>query len=164
MKLSTMAFAGALALTCAGTAIAQPTPTPARAEAPGAMRMHRPDPARMAERRAEHLRAALQLRPEQDAALRAFVAAQRPPEGFRERRRGERPAMAQATTPQKLERARARMAERQAAFDRRAQATLRFYAQLSPSQQKAFDALSPRGGGHMKRGGGHRGGMGHGRG
>ena len=35
----------------------------------------------------------------------------------------------------------------------RADATKRFYAQLSPAQQRAFDALKPMGGGH----GGHHG-------
>jgi Spy/CpxP family protein refolding chaperone len=161
MKLSTLALAGALALTGATASLAQPAP----ADRPGAVRMQRPDPAQRIERRAEHLRAALQLRPEQDAALRAFVETQRPPQGARQRMRGQRHEMAQATTPQRLERQRERMAERQAQFDRRAQATLRFYAQLSPSQQKAFDALRPARGDHMKRGGGRRGGgMGHGRG
>jgi Spy/CpxP family protein refolding chaperone len=157
MKLSTLALAGALALTCAGASFAQPAPT----ERPGAMRMQRPDPAERAERRAEHLRAALQLRPEQDAALRAFIDAQRPPEGARERMQDRRQADGPMTTPQRLDQMRQRMAQRQAQFERRADATLRFYAQLSPSQQRAFDAMRPAGREHMKRGGR---GMGHGRG
>ena len=40
-------------------------------------REHRPDPARMA----AHLRTALQLRPDQDGALQAFVASMQPPAG-----------------------------------------------------------------------------------
>jgi hypothetical protein len=47
---------------------------------------------------------------------------------------------------------RAAMGERQAKFEQHAAAVKRFYAQLTPSQQKAFDAMRPMGG--------HRGGMG----
>jgi hypothetical protein len=51
---------------------------------------------------------------------------------------------------------RAAMSERQAKFDQHAAAVKRFYAQLTPAQQKAFDAMRPMGG--------HRGGMGGGMG
>jgi len=115
------------------------------------------DPAEMAARRAQHLRDALQLTPAQEPALNAFIAALAPPAGMRDRMRAERGARAAMTTPQRLDRMKARMAERQAQFDRRADATLRFYGQLSPSQKKAFDALGPMGGrGGMGHGGGHR--------
>jgi hypothetical protein len=51
----------------------------------------------------------------------------------------------------------AKMAERQAAFQARANATRQFYAVLSPEQQRAFDALPMlRIGGEF---GGHPGGM-----
>jgi Spy/CpxP family protein refolding chaperone len=46
-----------------------------------------------------------------------------------------------------------RMAERQAAFQHRADAIRRFYAVLSPEQKRAFDALHDRGG--MGGHGGH---------
>ena len=95
--------------------------------------------------RAEHMKALLQLRPDQEPALRAFIDAARP-SGDRMGRRGEREDFRALSTPERLDRARARMVERMAAFDRRAAATKRFYAQLSPSQQKAFDAIGPRGG------------------
>ena len=74
--------------------------------------------------------------------------------------RGQRHEMAQMTTPERLDRMGERMKARQARFEQHAAATKRFYAQLSPSQQKAFDAMGPRGG--MKGGhrGGHRGGPG----
>ena len=49
------------------------------------------------------------------------------------------------TTPQRLDAMAAHMAQRQQAFAARAEATKRFYAQLTPSQQKAFDALRPAG-------------------
>ena len=61
-----------------------------------------------------------------------------------------------------LDAQRARMTERLARFDQRAAATKKFYAQLSPTQQKAFDTLAPRGpgkgmggrhGGHGPQGG-----------
>jgi hypothetical protein len=72
-------------------------------------------------------------------------------------RRAERSETASLTTPQRLDRAQARMAERQQQFARRAEATKRFYAQLSPAQQRAFDALHQGRGGH-----GHGGRHGHG--
>jgi len=158
MKLSTLALAGAIALSGAGASLAQPAPphSPAPADGRG---WRRPDPAQMAQRHAEHLRAVLQLRPEQEPALTAFVNAMKPDPAQMQQRRAERAESANLTTPQRLDRAQARMAERQQQFARRADATKRFYAQLSPAQQRAFDAL------HQGRGdfGGHgRGGHGHG--
>lgn len=138
----------------AGLAAAQPAP-PDRAPA-----MERPDPAAMSARRAERLRDVLQLRPDQEGALRAFVDQMGPRGDMRRRFDEDRQEMQRLTTPQRLERMRTRMAERQARFDQRAQATLRFYSQLSPAQQRAFDAMAPMGG---RRGGGFHGGRrGHG--
>lgn len=155
MKLATLACASLLALTAAGASVAQPTP------ARDGPRMERPDPAARAERRAEHLRASLQLRADQEPALRAYLDTLRRPEGMGPGMRGDRQGAQTMTTPQRLERRRARMAERQARFERHAAATLRFYGALSPTQQRAFDALRPGKGGHhgngMRRGhgGGH---------
>jgi hypothetical protein len=104
------------------------------------MRMMRPDPAQMAERHAQHLRDALQLRPDQEPALQAFVGSMKPPAGEREHMRREEGGP-ELTTPQRLERAQAKMVEHEAKFRARAEAIRRFYAQLSPAQQKAFDAL-----------------------
>lgn len=154
--------AAILGLGLTAQAQAQPAPKPA---AEGRMARH--DPAQMAARRTEHLRAALQLRPDQEAALGSFVAAMKPPAGAREAMRGQREEMARLTTPQRLDRMKAMMTKRQAEFDRRAEATKRFYAQLSPSQQKAFDALRPMHGPGGKMGGRHGmggGRMGHGQG
>ncbi|MCX7588609.1 Spy/CpxP family protein refolding chaperone, partial [Phenylobacterium sp. 58.2.17] len=118
-----------------------------------------PDPQAMAARRGDHLRAALQLRPDQEPALKAFLAASQP---AARPAPGDRAAMAGMTTPQRLDAQRARMTERLARFDQRAAATKKFYAQLSPAQQKAFDTLAPRGpgkgmggrhGGHGPQGG-----------
>ncbi|MFO1014999.1 MAG: Spy/CpxP family protein refolding chaperone [Caulobacteraceae bacterium] len=122
--------------------------------------------ARMAEhqeRMASRLRAVLQLRQDQEPALQALLAAMKPPERP-DRQQGDRPRPDQMTTPQRLDFQAARMAERQQAFAARSAAIRKFYGQLSPAQQKAFDALGPMGGGRGERGGpgrmGGRGGMG----
>lgn len=143
--LAGAAVAAALVL-AGGAAVsyAQPAPPP---DAPG---MARPDPAAMAQRRAERLRDVLQLRPDQEPALRAFTEAMRPPEGLRERMMERRQEMRELSTPERLDRMKAHMAERQAAFDRRAAAIKRFYAALTPAQQKAFDAMRPMGRGGMR--------------
>ncbi|MFN3521014.1 MAG: Spy/CpxP family protein refolding chaperone [Phenylobacterium sp.] len=154
------------AILSAGLAVqaqAQPAQRPAaeaRMAGQGGKAMR--DPAEMAARMTERLKTMLQLRPEQEPALNAYVAAMKPPEGARQAMRGQRQEMAKLTTPERLERMKAMMARRQAEFDKRAAATLRFYAQLTPTQQKAFDAMGPMhhgGGRHM---GGQR--MGQGRG
>jgi protein CpxP len=155
-KLAPLALGGVLiagAMTSAAAA-QQPQAAPAQAGAEarrGPSEWRRPDPAAMAARRADHLRAALQLRPEQEAALKAYVDAGQPkarPD------RGDRKKAEAMTTPQRLDARRAMMTERLAAFDQRAASTKRFYAQLNPSQQKAFDALQQqRGGKHGMRGG-----------
>lgn len=86
------------------------------------------------------LKQILQITPAQEGAWDAWVAA-------RHTQRPQRPApgeFAQLTTPQRLDRMRELRAERNAAMDRRADATKTFYAALTPSQQKAFDALAAR--------------------
>jgi len=161
MNLKTLGLAGAAALLTATAGYAQPSsgPPPERGQYDGQRAHARPDPAQMAERRAQHLRDTLQLRPDQDAALRAYIEASRP--DFHRGERGERGEARTMTTPERLDRMRARMAEHQAAFERRAEATKRFYAQLSPSQQRAFDVVGWKGGRHGRGGhGGHRGGRG----
>jgi len=138
-KIASLAVGGVL-LASASASLAQQPPPAEHRMGPG---RERPDPAAMAERRAERLRAALQLRPDQEPALKAFVGAMKP--GARADR-GQRPAMAQMSTPQRLDAMRARAAERLARLDQRIAATKTFYAQLSPAQQKAFDTMAPRGG------------------
>jgi hypothetical protein len=161
MKLSSLAAAGAIALTAAGAGSAQPMQAPG-APAGEAQGWRRPDPAQMAEHHAERLRAILQLRPDQEPALRAFIAAMQPTPEQLQRREAERAQRGEAgslPTPARLDRMQARLAERQAAFARRSDAVKRFYAQLSPAQQKAFDALPMPHGGMREHGG-----FGHGRG
>ncbi|HEY3697341.1 Spy/CpxP family protein refolding chaperone [Phenylobacterium sp.] len=165
-----LAIAGALAVTAAaGVSLAQQaSASPPPAARQGWDRGERPDPAAMAQRHAQRLRDVLQLRPNQEPALTALMDAMKPPEGMRDRMRAEREAMQGLTTPERLDRMRDRMTRRQAEFDRRAMAIKRFYAQLAPGQQKAFDAMAPTDGGmgghrEGKDGGGRHGmgGMGH---
>lgn len=164
MKFTTpLLLSGAiLTLGLGGAAIAQPAPAAAQEAGHRHERGDRPhrDPAEMAARRTQHLRDTLQLTAAQEPALTAFVASMAPPAGAREKMRENRGERAALTTPERLDRMKARMADRQVQFARRADATMRFYAQLSPSQKKAFDAMRPMGG-HGGKHGGHRGG-GHG--
>lgn len=151
MKLISLALAGAMAASVAGASFAQPAP--GAAPGPEGRAWTRPDPAQMAERHAERLRALLQLRPDQEPALGAFIAAMQPSPDRMQRRPAERAE--ELPTPQRLDRMQARMAERQAEFGRRAEAIKRFYAQLNPAQQRAFDALPLGGHGmheHMRHG------------
>jgi protein CpxP len=129
------------------------------------MRHMEDDPAARAaraERHAQHLRDALQLRPEQEPALHALLDSMKPPGGDHDghgdgmgHEHGEGEGL---TTPQRLDKMLAHMDEMRGHMAAHAEAVKRFYAQLSPAQQKAFDAMGP-----MMMHGGH-GGMGHGMG
>ena len=139
-------------------------PAPGAADAGG--RHHHRDPAQMRAHMADHLRAVLQLQPGQDVALNAYLDALKPPAGAKEhlgehggRQAGETQHM---TTPERLDRMAARMDEQHSRMMARIAATKQFYAQLSPSQQKAFDDLAPTMMHHG--GGGHDDGHGDGRG
>ena len=155
-KIAPLALGGVLLAGALGTASLAQQPQAAPAQ-PGAetQRGHgewrRADPAAVAARRAEHLRTVLQLRPNQEPALQAYLAARKP------QQRQDRKAMAQMTTPERLDARRATMTQRLAAFDQRAAATKTFYAQLDPAQQKAFDAIASRGGGRHGKGHGDHG-------
>jgi len=164
-KFAPLALSGViLAAGLATASVAQQPPLPATAMPGHGDRdgqhggMRHADPAEHAAKRAEHLRAALQLRPDQEAALMAFIDSHQRPAGDREKRQERRGEMAGLTTPQRLDAQKARMAEHEARFEQHAAATKRFYAQLSPAQQKAFDALHAGRGGHG--GGRHHGRMG----
>jgi protein CpxP len=163
-KLIRVLAVSAMMAAVGAPAMAQPAP-PAAAEraGPGSM-----NPAERAEHRAERLRDILQLRPNQEPALDDLMKALTPPEGARERMRAARQEMRDLPTPARLDKQREHMLRRQQEFDRRAMAIKKFYAQLTPAQQKAFDALGPMGhrmGGKMKmrhHDGGHGGHGGHG--
>lgn len=91
--------------------------------------------------RAEHLRTILQLRPDQEPALKAYldtVAAKSV--GLRDVHRFEGRDEA-PTTPERLARMEERLAEQQAGMRQRIEATRTFYGQLDARQKKVFDAL-----------------------
>ncbi len=150
--------AAALSLSTAAIAVAQDGPPP---PGPPSMADDGPDgpggpggPPMMHRRhfdpeaRAQHLRDVLQLRSDQDGALKAYLAALEPknrPDRKRDREDGPK---APLTTPQRLDREAEHMARAAEGFKARAAATRSFYAALSPSQQKAFDALGPMLGDH----------------
>ncbi|HEX6859383.1 MAG TPA: Spy/CpxP family protein refolding chaperone [Caulobacteraceae bacterium] len=140
----------ALSVTFAGATYAQ---APQGAPAQQMKRQH--DPAAMAQR----LRTTLQLTPAQEPALQAFMAAHQERREDRADRKAEHEAMRNLTTPQRLDRMAAMMAQHQREFAEHAAAVKRFYAQLTPAQQKAFDAMHD---GMGRHGGKHRG-MGGGR-
>ena len=151
-RLALMAAAVLTLSTTAAVAVAQDGPPPPGAPSmegghgrhggPEAMRRHRFDP----EARAQHLRDVLQLRPEQDGALKAYLAASGPRDWGKDgpkRDAADRPPKV-LTTPERLDRETEHLNRAKARID----ATRAFYAALSPSQKKAFDALAPMGGGH----------------
>jgi protein CpxP len=169
MKSSTRALAGVAAIAVAAcvssASFAQAAP-PGAPPSPEAARQHWAEQRHEhAEARARALHDVLNLRPDQEPALQAFIAAMKPaegPEGWGEDHDKAAPT-APLTTPERLDRLAARLAKRQAAFQQRAQAIKTFYAALSPEQQRAFDAL-PRlqeEGGHGPKGSGGFEGRGH---
>jgi protein CpxP len=168
MSLTTraaVALAAATAAFCLSSSAFAQEPPP-----PGAGMHHGADHAEWRkaheERRARFLHDVLNLRPDQEGALQAFLADMKPQPHERgdraEHKAGDETAL---TTPERLDHMAAAMARRtaehQAAFQRRADAIKRFYAVLSPDQKRAFDALhslrgGPHGGpGHEGPGGGH---------
>jgi protein CpxP len=147
----------------AATAMAQSAQpaSPAQANAPAAAQErhgphgrgahhHGDRQAAMAKRQAE-LKQQLQITAAQEPAWNLFTAAMLP--DGRHAMRQEREAMNALTTPQRIERMRALRAQRDAAMERRADATLKLYAALSAEQQKVFDARSARHHGHGHHGG-----------
>lgn len=166
-SLIRLALAGAavtaLAAGAASAQIPAPPPPPAppappsmdamMAMGPGMMFMHHGrglDPAK----RAEHLRDVLQLRPDQDGALKAYVEATSPKIVVRKDNDDDKPGekmdrLVDRKPPTTLERL-DQMSKVAEAMQKRVAATRAFYIALSPSQQKAFDALDlERGGDHV---------------
>jgi hypothetical protein len=99
---------------------------------------------------ARHLRAILQLRPSQEPALAAYLAATRPDPAATMRMQA--PGQPK-TTPERLARMEQMIAMHQETMRARIEATKRFYGQLDPAQKAAFDELplmgGPMGVGHM---------------
>ncbi|MEJ6021335.1 Spy/CpxP family protein refolding chaperone [Ramlibacter sp. PS4R-6] len=151
--------AAAVLAACALGAQAQTPPPAAPGGQPPAMHQH--DGARMQQRmqerharRMEGLKRILQITPQQEGAWAAWTSAMKPAA----RTPHNREEFARMTTPQRIDALKQRRAERNAAQDRRGDATKTFYGQLSAPQQKAFDEVAlkvmARGG---KRGGMHGG-------
>ncbi len=150
-----LALAGAaVTVLAAGAASAQipaPPPPPAppapplpplpplEAMGPHAMIMHHgrsADP----EKRAQRLRDILQLRGDQDGALKAYVEATTPKIEVRKVAKDSKDGAEAPTPPTTLERL-DRMTKAGEAMQKRAAATRSFYLALTPSQQKTFDVL-----------------------
>ena len=96
-------------------------------------------PAASAQSRTSLLHDALKLSPTQEPAWRTYLASSQPSP--------QQQAQAQATarlaptlaTPRRLALIRSQIQADLAGFDRTAQAVMSFYAQLTPTQQAAFD-------------------------
>ena len=162
MALSPRTFiATAVLATLAWPALAQPsaapasTPaaptqlqTPATAPTAGERSLRRmPNRAKMQERMAQRqaqFKQSLQLSAAQEPAWNTFMASMQPGERPQRMERMQRQELQQLSTPERIERMRAQRAERQAQAERRADATLAFYAELNPAQQKTFDAHTAR--------------------
>ena len=114
MRVSGFGAAAALALACLGKAQAQD--------------------------RSPDLVQALQLRPDQQSAFAAYLKATAPDPASAARRSAEGAHLAQMTTPQRFDWTRAQVAADLAEMDAEGPAVKRFYAQLTPAQQRIFDA------------------------
>ena len=90
--------------------------------------------------REEHLRTLLQLRPNQEGALKAYLEAVGKGGDHDHFVRFDRRTDAR-TTAERLAEMEARMAEQQAGIRKRIDATKAFYAQLDEKQKKVFDAM-----------------------
>jgi len=142
-----------------GVATAQPM---ARSEGPppaDIQAMHQAHERQMA----QDLRTVLRLRPDQEPALAAFMAAMAPP-GMPMHAEEPKPGAMNLTTPQRLDMMARHEAEMAAMAERHRRAISAFYAALTPEQQQVFDALQRMHGGLGHRGHGgmmmHHGGMG----
>jgi len=173
MSLSIRAFGGlalAATLACASTAAlaqaagdAGPGRTPPTAEQREAWKQqHEARQHEAMEEHAKRLHDILNLRPDQEPALHAFLAAMVPPHHDHDGMKRDQPDDLRAlTTPQRLDRMAERQAKHAAEFQARAAAIRQFYAALSPEQQRAFDALPPMMMGDRHGGPDDHAGMGH---
>lgn len=84
----------------------------------------------------------LALRADQQPALRAYQQATTPSEVERRRAQQDFQRLGGLTTPQRLDFTAGQMQRDQADFARRAVAVRRFYAQLTPEQQRRFDQIT----------------------
>lgn len=168
-SVNTLILAGIMAtagLAATAQTVAPPaaaaTAAPAKAGGHHDHHMGRHDPAKMQERMAKHqadLKAKLAITPAQESAWSAYAAAMQPP-ARDAAKRPDRAAMKaefdKLTTPQRIDKMREmraqRMAEMNAAMDKRGEATKTFYAALNADQKKTFDS-QPMGHGGKGHGG-----------
>lgn len=99
--------------------------------------------ARIAQRLAA-LKDRLDLAPQQEGAWETFASAMQPSSDALNRMASMRTERDTLTTPERIDRMRALRSERDAAMDKRFDATKAFYAELSAEQQKTFDANAQR--------------------
>ena len=151
---------GASAMAQVPPASSAPAATAAEKQRDGQRMMGRHDPAKMqawmAKRQAE-LKAKLKITPAQEGAWTSFTAAMQPPAAMRPRPTTEQRAeFDKLNTPERIDKMRAmrtqRMADMNAAMDRRGEATKSLYAALSAEQQKIFDAEHMKMARHAGRG------------
>jgi hypothetical protein len=134
-----------LPLGLATASFAQPAPPPAPpAPAADMEHHHHHDPAQMRAHMAEHLRTVLQLTSAQDPALNAFLDSMQPqhPGGDMDRHHDQDQDQ-HLTTPQRLDKMLAHLDTMRTRLAARAEAVKTFYAQLTTTQQAAFDDLAP---------------------
>ena len=149
-KLTTWLLAGAALSLTAGAALAHdPKDAGERAERRVEKRVHvhRGGPhggdfvfIRGGRHGEEHLKDILQLRPEQEPALRAYLEASKRDRPSHKMVKFEEGAD-QRSTLERLAEMETHLAEQQAAMKARIEATRAFYAQLDAKQKKAFDAV-----------------------
>jgi len=104
-----------------------------------------PAPQQSTAQQARDLRDALSLRPDQEPALQTFLQAVTPTPQETARLHPTQAGAQTLTTPQRLDQMLARMDEMRAVMANRVGATKRFYFQLTPTQQHAFDTMRPMG-------------------
>lgn len=118
-------------------------------------RMGSMDPVKMqamVERKQAAFKAKLKITADQEGAWSTFANAMKPAPDALKRRMEIRAELDKLTTPERIDKMRALRAERDAAMDKRADATKALYAVLTPYQKGVFDAHAaqrhPRGGRH----------------
>lgn len=135
-------------LTMSGAAVLAQS-APAAAPAPGMHgdRMARHDPAKMQAMMAKHqaeMKAKLAITPAQEAAWSSYIAAMQPTGRGMQGNAEQRAELDKLPTPERIDKMRAlraqRMAEMNAAMDKRGDATKALYTALSQEQKKVFDA------------------------
>lgn len=132
------ALAGIAAPSFAQPAPAGPGPMAEQAQRPRAMTPEQRQQYML--KRVEAFKQKLQLTPAQEPAWNSFMQSMKPNPQARLDMQG----MDKLTTPERIDRMRAMRAQRDAEMDRRGDAVKGFYAQLTPEQQKTFDAEGTR--------------------